>query len=74
MAAARGDTIALASAAHELKGAAGTIGAHKVAALCRDLELSLKDGERIGSAHLDALAGELGRARIALLELTPTMS
>jgi HPt (histidine-containing phosphotransfer) domain-containing protein len=63
------DHKALADAAHELKGSAGTIGAVRVAELCRQLENSARVGVPPEFELVDELEVELERANQALLEL-----
>jgi two-component system sensor histidine kinase/response regulator len=63
------DHKALADAAHELKGSAGTIGAVRVAELCRQLENSARVGVLPASELVDELEVELGRANRTLLDL-----
>ncbi len=70
-----GDLDALAAAAHELKGAAGTLGAKRVAALCRRLEDDLR-GEVPGVRPrlLDELEVELVDAAGELTEFVSARS
>jgi HPt (histidine-containing phosphotransfer) domain-containing protein len=63
------DTTTLANAVHELKGAAGTIGATRVADLCYELEAALRTGHQPRPGLVDDLSGALDRANAALLDL-----
>ncbi len=71
-AAARGDAPALLAVAHGLRGTSATIGAAGVATACQSLENSAVRGEIDGAGGLDRVAGELRRAKKALLLGAPT--
>ncbi len=68
-AAESGDRDALRSAAHDLKGAAGTIGAVRVARLCRELELAMREDRPVRPDLVTELATELEQANDELLGL-----
>lgn len=58
-----GNDADLLAAAHEMKGASGTLGAGRVAALCRELEMSTDaDTPALRNRLLDELEGELAEA------------
>lgn len=60
----------LFAVAHEMKGAASTVGARRVAAVCQAIELSARQGGSPIIAHLlDDLEVEIGRANHALTQL-----
>ncbi len=64
----------VAAAAHELKGAAGTIGASHVAEVCRTLELAARGNGPLPIEMLDDLDREVVRANEALLRLDASVS
>lgn len=73
-----GDWALLAATAHALKSSSGSIGALKLAALCRDLETASRhaaDGapasDRVPGRAVDAIEAEYGRVRAALSSLAP---
>jgi two-component system sensor histidine kinase/response regulator len=64
---ARCDAPALKVAAHSLKGASGTVGAHRLAVICQELETLARDAAFDGVATLvAALDTEYQRVRLAL--------
>ncbi len=65
-AAASDDHEAMVGIAHELRGAAGTIGAIRVAAVCRTVETEARHGRALDRTVLDDLVRELDRANTAL--------
>jgi HPt (histidine-containing phosphotransfer) domain-containing protein len=73
-AATASDTTNLANAVHELKGAAGTIGATRVAGLCYELEAAVRTGHRPRTGLVDELGLALDHANSALLEMDVQMS
>ncbi len=64
----------MAAAAHELKGAAGTIGAVHVAEVCRQLESRAREGRHVDRELVGTLAHELERASNALQRVDVQMS
>jgi two-component system sensor histidine kinase/response regulator len=68
------DTTSLSNAVHELKGAAGTIGATRVAGLCHELEAAVRTGHRPRSGLVDELGDALDHANTALFEMDVQMS
>lgn len=61
-----GDDMALARAAHTLKGTSGHLGATEVGAAATRLESSCRSGSRPKSSDLDALTSALDRLFVAL--------
>ncbi len=63
-----GDTVALADAAHALRGAAGNVGAVRLSGLCERIELAAK-GQDIGAARdiVALLDAEYAATRAALV-------
>lgn len=67
---ASGDARALERSAHALKGAAGSIGAHALQHLCRDLEQMGRKGDTsTAAAHFEAFRAEFARVRQAIEQL-----
>ncbi len=69
-AATRGQTEALASAAHELRGSARAIGAEPLATLAGEIEAAAREARPLDAGALEALDAELARVRAAAAELT----
>jgi HPt (histidine-containing phosphotransfer) domain-containing protein len=68
----RGDASEVHRAVHTLKSNAATFGAHRLAEMCGELEVTSKDGVPDGAAQrIDAIAVELGLVRVALMALDP---
>jgi HPt (histidine-containing phosphotransfer) domain-containing protein len=68
--AADGDCEALRRKAHNMRGASGSLGAERLAALCRELELELDrpsaPGGKRGAQLVERIAAEFSAARAAL--------
>ena len=68
----RGDASEVHRAAHTLKSNAATFGAHRLAEMCGELEVTSKDGVPDDAAQrIDAIAVELGLVRVALMAVDP---
>jgi len=66
----RGETVAVARTAHQLKGASATIGAARVSQLACDLEMTAKaDRLAVAPELLDLLRRGLAETRTALARL-----
>ncbi len=68
--AARGDAVRLERTAHNLRSAAGNLGARKLASLCGELErLALTAPTEANTTLVDGIVAEAGRVAAALREL-----
>ena len=56
-------------AIHALKGSSGTVGAMRVMALAKELEVCMKTGQPIPQDKLDELLSEIASANVALHQI-----